>query len=75
MKEELTKKIRPWNHEIEYTFEQWCIYNHLQDILDHWDYELNDGTYNNTPEQLEEYINKKRKQLGINIPFNIKNYQ
>lgn len=33
------------------------------------------GTHNNTPEQLEEYINNKRKQLGINIPFNIEEYQ
>jgi hypothetical protein len=32
------------------------------------------GTRNNTPEQLEEYINKKRKQLGIIIPFNIDEY-
>ena len=29
---------------------------------------------NNTPEQLEEYINNKRKELGINIPFNIEEY-
>lgn len=33
------------------------------------------GTHNNTPEQLEEYINKKRNQLGIIIPFNIKKYR
>lgn len=33
------------------------------------------GTKNNTPEQLEEFINNKRKQLGINIPFSIKEYQ
>lgn len=33
------------------------------------------GTHNNTPEQLEEYINNKRKQLGIDIPFNIEEYQ
>ena len=32
------------------------------------------GTKNNTPEQLEEYINKKRKQLGIDIPFKIDEY-
>lgn len=32
------------------------------------------GTSNNTPEQLEEYINNKRKQLGIDIPFNINDY-
>lgn len=32
------------------------------------------GTTNNTPEQLEEYINFKRKQLGINIPFSITEY-
>ena len=32
------------------------------------------GTINNTPEQLEEYINNKRKELGINIPFNIEDY-
>ena len=32
------------------------------------------GTMNNTPEQLEEYINNKRKELGINIPFNIEEY-
>ena len=33
------------------------------------------GTRNNTSEQLEEYINNKRKQLGINIPFSIDNYR
>ena len=33
------------------------------------------GTHNNSPEQLEEYINNKRKQLGINIPFNIDEYK
>lgn len=32
------------------------------------------GTQNNTPQQLEEYINNKRKELGINIPFSIENY-
>lgn len=32
------------------------------------------GVRNNTPEQLEEYINNKRKELGINIPFNIEDY-
>lgn len=32
------------------------------------------GTRNNTPQQLEEYINNKRKQLGILIPFNIDEY-
>ena len=32
------------------------------------------GTHNNTPEQLEEYINDKRKQLGINIPFSLESY-
>lgn len=32
------------------------------------------GTTNNTPEQLEEYINNKRKELGINIPFTIESY-
>lgn len=33
------------------------------------------GTTNNTPEQLEEYINYKRKKIGINIPFSIKAYK
>ena len=32
------------------------------------------GTVNNTPEQLEKYINDRRKQLGINIPFSIQEY-
>lgn len=32
------------------------------------------GTHNNTPKQLETYINNKRKQLGINIPFSIDSY-
>lgn len=32
------------------------------------------GTRNNTPEQLETYINNKRKQLGILIPFKIDEY-
>lgn len=32
------------------------------------------GTINNTPEQLEEYINSKRKELGIDVPFTIKSY-
>lgn len=33
------------------------------------------GTVNNTPEQLEEYINWKRKQLGIDIPFLLEEYK
>ena len=33
------------------------------------------GTHNNTPAQLEEYINEKRKQLGIDIPFTIEAYK
>lgn len=33
------------------------------------------GTTNNTPEQLEEYINYKRKKLGIDIPFSIEAYK
>jgi hypothetical protein len=32
------------------------------------------GTQNNTPQQLEEYINNKRKELGINISFTIESY-
>lgn len=32
------------------------------------------GSKNNTPKQLEEFINKTRKLYGINIPFNIENY-
>lgn len=32
------------------------------------------GVHDITPEQLEEYINNKREELGINIPFTIKNY-
>lgn len=32
------------------------------------------GTKNNNSEQLEEYINNRRKQLGIYIPFNIDDY-
>ena len=32
------------------------------------------GTYNNTPEQLEEYINRKRQELGITESFNIYDY-
>lgn len=32
------------------------------------------GTHGKTPEQLEEYINSKRKELGINIPFSLESY-
>jgi len=32
------------------------------------------GTLDNTPEQLEEYINRKRQELGITEPFNIYDY-
>lgn len=32
------------------------------------------GTRNNTPEQLEEYINARRKELNINNPFKMINY-
>lgn len=32
------------------------------------------GRYNNTPEQLEEYINIKRKELGINDHFDVYEY-
>ncbi len=31
-------------------------------------------TQNNTPEQFQEYVIKRRKQLGIDIPFNIYDY-
>ena len=32
------------------------------------------GTHNNTPEQLEQYINSKRTELGITIPFSLESY-
>lgn len=32
------------------------------------------GTRNNTPEQLEEYINNRRKELNINKPFKMIDY-
>lgn len=32
------------------------------------------GVHDLTPQQLEEYINNKRKELGINIPFTIESY-
>ena len=32
------------------------------------------GTRNNTPEQLEEYINKRRKELNIDKPFKMVDY-
>lgn len=32
------------------------------------------GNFHTTPEQLDNYINYKRKKLGINIPFNINKY-
>lgn len=32
------------------------------------------GTKNNTPEQLEEYINNKRKEIGIEEKFSIEDY-
>ena len=33
------------------------------------------GVHDLSQEQLEEYINNKRKELGINIPFTIENYK
>lgn len=33
------------------------------------------GTKNNTPEQLEEYINKRRKEIGIDELFTVKSYK
>lgn len=33
------------------------------------------GTIGKTPEELEEYINYKRKRLGISIPFSIEDYK
>lgn len=33
------------------------------------------GTHGKTEQELEEYINNKRKQLGINIPFSIESYK
>ena len=33
------------------------------------------GTHGKTLEELSEYINNKRKQLGIHIPFNIDDYR
>lgn len=36
----------------------------------HYEY----GVYDNTPEQLEEYINRKRQELGINKYFDVYDY-
>ena len=47
-----------------------CHYTTIQDSF-HNLY----GAIDNTPEQLEEYINYKRKKLGINIPFSIEAYK
>lgn len=33
------------------------------------------GSRNTTPEQLEEYINNKRNQLGILLPFSVEEYR
>lgn len=33
------------------------------------------GVHDLSPEQLEEYINTKRKSLGIDIPFSLEDYQ
>lgn len=33
------------------------------------------GTHGKTPEELEQYINNRRKELGILIPFNIDEYR
>ena len=33
------------------------------------------GVFGKTEEELEEYINKRRKELGINIPFSIDSYK
>lgn len=32
------------------------------------------GTFHNTPEQFQEYVELRRKELGIDIPFNIYDY-
>ena len=48
-----------------------CHSNTIKGSL-HSVYGTNNGV---TPEQLEEYINNKRKQLGINIPFSIDEYK
>lgn len=32
------------------------------------------GTHNNTPDQFNEFANRKRKELGITTPFNIYDY-
>lgn len=48
-----------------------CHSNTIKGSL-HSIYGTNNGV---TPEQLEEYINNKRNQLGINIPFSIDEYK
>lgn len=62
--------------QVKYSFKQACNDANVTRWLDDWDYEKNQiyGTHNNTPEQFQEYANNRRKQLGINIPFNIYDY-
>lgn len=50
-----------------------CDKCHYSTIPGSFHYEY--GTGANTPEQLEEYINIKRKSLGIDIPFSLESYQ
>ena len=43
------------NNQIEYSFEKWCKDNKRQDLLDRWDYELNDIS----PSKISYKSNKK----------------
>lgn len=69
--------IHPFADFKELIFCQWngitmCKNHHNKDIVEsfHKIY----GTKDNTPEQLQEYINKERKKYGNNEPFNIYEY-
>lgn len=60
---EENKKIRPWNHKINYSFEQWCKDNDRMNILNRWDFVLNEKL----PSQVSYKSNKK---YWFKCPYN-----
>lgn len=51
-----------------------CLCDMCHDVKNIGSFHNTYGTHGNTPEELELYINDKRKEYGIDIPFSLESY-